>query len=151
MLSKGLAWGKSTHCPEHHCEIGKWGGKISLSLFLQVTDMLCISKNRMMKEESEMGVRGWGVYFWKIWPGFPWCPVVRSLPANAGDTGSIPGLGRSHMMWGSVACGPQPLKPLHLEPVLRNKRSHRDEKPANHKEQPSLENAWATKTQCSQK
>ena len=38
-------------------------GKISLSLFLQVTDMLCISKNRMMKEESEMGVRGWGVYF----------------------------------------------------------------------------------------
>ena len=27
MLSKGLAWGKSTHCPEHHCEIGKWGGK----------------------------------------------------------------------------------------------------------------------------
>ena len=72
---------------------------------------------------------------------FPGGPVVRSLPANAGDTGSIPGLGRSHMMWGSVACGPQPLKPLHLEPVLRNKRSHRDEKPANHKEQPSLENA----------
>ena len=27
MLSKGLAWGKSTHCPEHHCEIGKWGEK----------------------------------------------------------------------------------------------------------------------------
>ena len=23
--------------------------------------------------------------------------VVESLPANAGDTGSIPGLGRSHM------------------------------------------------------
>ena len=22
---------------------------------------------------------------------FPGCPVVRSLPANAGDTGSIPG------------------------------------------------------------
>ena len=25
--------------------------------------------------------------------------VVKNLPANAGDTGSIPGLGRSHMPW----------------------------------------------------
>ena len=29
--------------------------------------------------------------------GFPGGAVVESLPANAGDTGSIPGLGRSHM------------------------------------------------------
>ena len=30
-------------------------------------------------------------------PGFPGGAVVESLPANAGDTGSSPGLGRSHM------------------------------------------------------
>ena len=29
-------------------------------------------------------------------PGFPGGAVVESLPANAGDTGSSPGLGRSH-------------------------------------------------------
>ena len=29
--------------------------------------------------------------------GFPGGAVVEHLPANAGDTGSSPGLGRSHM------------------------------------------------------
>ena len=33
-----------------------------------------------------------------------------------------------HNCW---ACMPQLLKPVHLEPVLRNKRSHRSEKPAH--------------------
>ena len=31
-----------------------------------------------------------------LW-GFPGGAVVENLPANAGDTGSSPGLGRSHM------------------------------------------------------
>ena len=31
--------------------------------------------------------------------GFPGCAVVENLPANAGDTGSSPGTGRSHMPW----------------------------------------------------
>ena len=30
---------------------------------------------------------------------FPGGTVVRNLPANAGDTGSSPGRGRSHMPW----------------------------------------------------
>ena len=30
---------------------------------------------------------------------FPGGPVVKNSPANAGDTGSTPGLGRSHMLW----------------------------------------------------
>ena len=30
-------------------------------------------------------------------PGFPSGSVVKNLLVNAGDTGSIPGLGRSHM------------------------------------------------------
>ena len=29
--------------------------------------------------------------------GFPGGAVVENMPANAGDTGSSPGLGRSHM------------------------------------------------------
>ena len=33
-----------------------------------------------------------------IW-GFPGGAVVRDPPANAGDMGSIPGPGRSHMPW----------------------------------------------------
>ena len=30
---------------------------------------------------------------------FPGGTVVKDPPAKAGDTGSIPGLGRSHMPW----------------------------------------------------
>ena len=45
--------------------------------------------------------------FKKAQQGFPGGAVVGSLPANAGDTGSSPGLGRSHMPWGNWARGPQ--------------------------------------------
>ena len=34
---------------------------------------------------------------------FPGGPVVRNLPANAGNRGSIPGLGRFHMLQGNKA------------------------------------------------
>ena len=30
---------------------------------------------------------------------YPCGPVVKNAPTNTGDTGSIPGLGRSHMLW----------------------------------------------------
>ena len=36
-------------------------------------------------------------YFWD----FPGGAVVKNLPANAGDTGSSPGPGRSHMPQGN--------------------------------------------------
>ena len=39
--------------------------------------------------------------------GFPGGAVVEGLPANAGDTGSSPGLGRSHMPRSSWAREPQ--------------------------------------------
>ena len=35
--------------------------------------------------------------FKRVGEGFPGGAVVENLPANAGDTGSSPGLGRSHM------------------------------------------------------
>ena len=56
--------------------------------------------------------------------GFPDGSVVKSLPANAGDRGSIPDPGRPHMLGGNQAhslCS--------LEPVLRNDRSHHSEQP----------------------
>ena len=86
--------------------------------------------------------------------GFPGGTVVKNPPANAGDTGLSPVLGRSHMSRSnqarapqllslrSRACephywarAPQLLKPTCLEPVLRNKRSHRNEKPAHRNEE----------------
>ena len=39
--------------------------------------------------------------------GFPGGAVVENPPANAGDTGSSPGLGRSHMPWSNWAHEPQ--------------------------------------------
>ena len=81
--------------------------------------------------------------------GFPAGAVVENLPANAGDTGLSPGLGRYHMPrsnWthapqllslSSRAFMPQLLKPACLEPVLHNKRSHRNEKPAHSNEDPT--------------
>ena len=45
--------------------------------------------------------------------GFPGGAVVENLPANAGDAGSSPGLGRSHMPRSSWAREPQLLS-LHV-------------------------------------
>ena len=39
--------------------------------------------------------------------GFPGGAVVENLPAHAGDTGSSPGLGRSHVPRSDWACEPQ--------------------------------------------
>ena len=43
----------------------------------------------------------------------------------------------SHNFWARV---PQLLKPVCLEPVLRNKRSHRNEKPAHSNKDPTQPN-----------
>ena len=43
----------------------------------------------------------------KIYRGFPGGAVVENLPANAGDTGSSPGLGKSHMPRSNWAREPQ--------------------------------------------
>ena len=46
--------------------------------------------------------------------GLPWWLSVRNPPANARDTGLIPGQGRSHVLWGHQAHVPQ----LLIKPVL---------------------------------
>ncbi|CAI9155811.1 unnamed protein product [Rangifer tarandus platyrhynchus] len=50
-------------------------------------------------------------------------PVVKHLPANAGDMGSIPDLGRSRMLWGNQACVPQLLKPAPRVHALQRESS----------------------------
>ena len=107
--------------------------------------------------------------------------VVGNPPANAGDTGLNPGLGRSHMPQRNWACAPQLLslrnraraiepashnywahvppllKPARLEPVLHNGRGHRSERPEHRNEEgPPLTASGespraAVKTQRSQK
>ena len=47
--------------------------------------------------------RGVAKIFKKFKNGFPAGPVAKNPPANAGDTGLIPGLGRSHMPWSLLA------------------------------------------------
>ena len=77
----------------------------------------------------------------KVMQDFHGCPMVKNPLANAGDMGSIPGIGRSHMQQGNYACTPQLLSSCSracasqrlslpaLEPVLCNKRSRCNEKP----------------------
>ena len=66
---------------------------------------------------------------------FPGGTVIKNPPANAGETGSSPGPGGSHMPRSNKAHAPQLLKPVCLEPMLRNKRSHCNEKPAHRNEE----------------
>ena len=51
---------------------------------------------------------------------FPGDPVVKNAPANAEDTGLIPGL--KDFIWCKAA------KLVHLEPMRHNKRSHHNKK-----------------------
>ena len=93
----------------------------------------CLLRTIMVKSMKK------NVYIW----GFPGGSMVKNAPSNAGDLGSIPSLGRSHMLQSNQACAPQLLSlcsrawdpqllSLHtLEPVLCNKRSHCNEKPAD--------------------
>ena len=76
-------------------------------------------------------------YLKKATLGFPGGAVVKNLPANAGDTGSSPGLGRSHIPHAAERLGPWATitEPARLEPVLRNKRGHDSERPAHRNEE----------------
>ena len=75
--------------------------------------------------------------------GFRGGAVVKNPPANAGDKGSSPGPGSSHMPRSNKARVPQLLslhsrarepqlrEPACLDPMLRNKKSQRNEKPTH--------------------
>ena len=62
--------------------------------------------------------------------------MVKNLPANAGDTGSIPVLGRSYMLWCNWARAPQllslyskPWEPQLLKPPWLRAHALQQEKP----------------------
>ena len=90
-------------------------------------------------------------------PGFPGGAVVENLPASAGNTGSSPGLGRSHMPWSNWAREPQLLSlrvwslcSATREAAIVKRPAHRDEQwppLAATRGSPRIE----TKTQHSQK
>ena len=54
--------------------------------------------------------------------GFPRGSAVKNLPANAGDTGSTPGPGRSHMWQSKKARVPQLLSPCSRHHALQQKK-----------------------------
>ena len=94
----------------------------------------------------------------KINSGFPGGAVVENLPADAGDTGSSPGLGRSHMPRSNWAREPQLLSlriwslcsATREATIVSERPTHRDEEwppLATTRESPRTE----TKTQHSHK
>ena len=65
--------------------------------------------------------------------------VVKNPTANAGNTGSIPGPGRSRMPWSNYVHALEPtqlLKPAYLKPVSCNNRSHCNEQSMYHNQGP---------------
>ena len=72
--------------------------------------------------------------------------MVKHLPVNGGDMGSIPGLGRSHMLYNNKAHVPQLLRSHTLEIVYTREDTSMTSLCIATKESPYA----ATKTQCKQ-
>ena len=66
--------------------------------------------------------------------GFPGGAVVESLPANAGDAGSSPGLGRFPHAAEQLGPWATTTEPACLEPVLRYGRGRDSERPTHRDE-----------------
>ena len=64
-------------------------------------------KNLLHRPNSRSEMAEESVNFKRNQQGFPGGSVVKNPPANAGDTGSIPGPGRSHMLQDNYAHEPQ--------------------------------------------
>ena len=80
-----------------------------------------------------------------ILQGFPGGSVVRNLPTSVGDVGSIPGPGRSHIVWSNSARAPQLLSACYLESLLHNKRNPCSEESMVHKGNPCSEESMVHK------
>ena len=73
--------------------------------------------------------------------GLSWWQVDKNPSANAGDTGSIPGLGRFYMLKATKPMSHnyrahklKLLKPMYLEPVHHKERRRHNEQPMHHNE-----------------
>ena len=63
---------------------------------------------------------------------FPGDPVVKNLPADAGDTGSLPAPGRSHTLWSNQACEPELLSLCSRAHAPQQEKSQQQEVCAPH-------------------
>ena len=76
---------------------GEFGWRVYEKFFTQFLQLFC----KFEEISKQIVVRMRKLYIGKIFKihcwGFPGGAVVENLPANAGDTGSSPGLGGSHM------------------------------------------------------
>ena len=97
----------------------------------------------LTKKKTKWNLKFWVLSYFKLedtGPDFPGDPVFKNLPADAGDEGWIPGLGKSHMpRTRQLSPFTTTTEPTRLEPML-HKRSHRSEKPmlCNEKQPPLL-------------
>ena len=81
--------------------------------------------------------------------GFPGGSVVKNLPTNAGDAGSISDPGRSHMLQSNQAHAPQLLS-LCTGLVLCSKRNHCEEEPRHYSQSSPAHQNWR-EPRCSDK
>ena len=81
--------------------------KLLLPLFYEYIQNLALGILYFLYLRDSQFVTGAIFTFKTLCGGFPGDAVVESLPANAGDTGSSPGLGRSHMPRSNWAREPQ--------------------------------------------
>ena len=84
----------------------EWGGGVmNWAIGIDMYTLMCMkwmtNKNLLYKNMNKIKFKK------KQNRGFPGGAVVGSLPANAGDAGSSPGLGRSHMPQSGWAREPQ--------------------------------------------
>ena len=92
--------------------------------FLEVSNESLPNENDLSNVIQLLSIKNWD------WD-FPSGPVVRNVPANAGDTGSILGPGGPHVLWGSYARVLQLRSPWALGPVLCDRRGHCSERPTH--------------------
>ena len=144
MVSKSLEYNSSNKfyvmdtCPSKIIAnlISSW--RFFLSCVILMRRLTKVPRDRNVTSTKPIGP-SLQVFDYRIMPkrnkgGFPGGAVVKNPPANAEDTGSSPGLGRSHMPQSNKACAPQllslcsrarepqPLKPVRLEPALFNEK-----------------------------
>ena len=87
--------------------------KINLEKFISLQILLFPSLPHLY---SSRNIVCFSVYMiLKVFLDFPGGPVVESLPASAGDIGTVTGPGGFHIPWGNWACALQQEKPLQWE------------------------------------
>ena len=110
---------------------GKGKKKVNMELFITIYLLKVVSYQQISKAWTFCRPFVLAIPFSRMCTrGFPGGAVVENLPANAGDTGSSPGLGRSHMPRSNWAREPQLLS-LRIWSLCSATRGHDSERPAH--------------------